>query len=474
MNYDIILVFCPIFGVKEPPLGISYIAENLSASGWQVCVKDLNLEFYLSNRDKQNLWETSTLYDVTLPQIFKKDISRVAQEIAKSNIPLVGFSVNQHNLSVSVALARRIKELNKTIIIIFGGPECFLKPDRDHIPLDALDYFIVGDGEIIADKFLSNFFHKDILKEIDGVVAARDNRELIFNPKIYPSLKDLALPTFKDFEVEKYTSRSLPVIFTKGCLRNCVFCNDQSYYRPFSVVNPLNLADTLQFYNERYGISSFSFHDQAINGDQRILRQFLEEVIRRKMKIEWSSNIIVRENMDLNFFEMMKAAGCQSLIFGIESFSDRVLNRMKKGFTAEEAIHALRLCKEAGINVLINLILGFPGETEDDISQTIRSLVQNREIINKVLNLSSCIVAPNSELERRPEDFSIVLPNNHFCNWYTTDGKNTNDFRNLLVERMKIVLKDLGIPLETVNIFKDDFTYSKLDEKLMENKYSDK
>ena len=465
-KYDITLVFCPVFDVKEPPLGLAYMAENLSAAGWRVSVRDLNLEFYLSSGDKRGRWYAATPYDVSLPGLFEEDISAAARDIAGSGIPLAGFSVNQNNLPISVELARRIKRLNDRMIIIFGGPECFLKPDRDHIPPGALDYFVVGDGEAIANKFLHGVARGGRLDDIDGTVPSGESRELTPDPGIYPPHKDLAAPLFKDFRVERYTGSSLPVIFTRGCVRSCAFCNDQSYYRPFSAGDHIKTADALQYYIETYGINTFSFHDQAINGHPGAFRLFLEEIICRRMDINWSSNIIVRPGMDKELFDMAKKAGCRNLVFGIESFSDNVLQRMNKGFTVEEAGQVLSSCKGSGVGVFINLLLGFPGETEDDVSRTIDFLTRNRGMIDKVLNLSTCYVAPRCALERRPGDFGIVLPDNHFSNWYTADRRNTNKDRMGLVYRMKAVLEGLEIPIEKINILQDDSVYFKLDDCL--------
>ncbi len=465
-KYDIILVFCPMFDVKEPPLGLAYIAENLSASGWHVSVRDLNLEFYLSNQDKRDRWHAASSYDISMPRLFDEDISAAARDIAGSGVPMVGFSVNQNNLPISVELARRIKRLNDRMVIIFGGPECFLKPDRDHIPADALDYFIVGDGEAIANNFLYGITKGGRLDDIEGVILAGKSQESAFNPRIYPPHKDLAAPLFKDFRVGEYPGSSLPAIFTRGCVRNCAFCNDQSYYRPFSAGDHIKTADALQYYIETYGINTFSFHDQAINGHPGAFKLFLEEIICRRMEINWSSNIIVRPGMDRELFDMARRAGCRNLVFGMESFSNNVLRRMNKGFNAEEAARVLGSCKESGIGVFINLLLGFPGETEDDVNQTIDFLTQNRKMIDKVLNLSTCYVAPRCALERKPDDFGIVLPENHFSNWYTTDKKNTNKSRIELVYRIKAVLEGLKIPIEKINILQDDSVYFKLDDCL--------
>ena len=452
---DLVLVMCPIWHVDEPPLGLAYLAEHLSSVGWQVRVMDMNLDSYLSNPDRQRLWPSARMYDLSLLDPFKDDIRKAAQRAADSGARVVGFSVNQKNLSVSIAVARLIKKLNGDAVVVFGGPDCFLYPDRDSIPQDALDYFVVGDGEQIMDRFLSALARGQEPGEVDGVIPSGQNRELEYNSRNSPSQKDVPFPTFKHFTIEAYQGNSVPLIFTRGCTRRCVFCNDQSYFRPFSVSEPREAADKLQFYVEKLRMNTFSFHDQAINGNPKALTALLEEIVRRQMDIHWSSNIMVRRGMDKSFFELLKAAGCRNLFFGVESFSDMVLAQMNKGFTVEDARQALTSCNEAGIGVMINLIVGFPGEEEAEIQETMQFLRENRDSIDKVLNLSTCFVAPRSVLERRPKDFGIVLPRGHFANWRTQDGRSTNETRTALAVRMRAYLGTLGIACETVNTLKD-------------------
>lgn len=455
-NHDLVLVMCPFWDVEEPPLGLAYLAEHLSVNHWRVRVVDLNLGFYLAHPARQGLWRTASMYDRSLVDTFRDDILDGARQITRSHPAVVGFSVNQKNLCVSVAVARKVKELDRHIVVVFGGPDCFLKPDRDYIPPDALDYFVVGDGEFILQRLLSRLVSGRPLGDIGGVLRSGQNRHLEHVPENYPSHGKLRHPTFKQFPVEQYIGRSLPVLFTRGCVRRCVFCNDRSYYRDFSVSAPGEAADRLQSYVDLHGLNTFSFHDQAINGAPAMCRRFMEEIVRRRMEINWSANCMVRGGMDREFFGLMKSAGCRNLFFGVESFSPRVLERMKKGFSVDEARDVLRSCKEAEIGVLINLIVGFPGETEEDVEETVRFLEQNRAVIDMVLNLSTCFVAPNSDLERRPEAFGIVLPRGHFANWYSLDGHSTNKTRMALADRMQATLQTLGIPYQTVNILRDN------------------
>jgi anaerobic magnesium-protoporphyrin IX monomethyl ester cyclase len=68
----------------------------------------------------------------------------------------------------------------------------------------------------------------------------------------------------------------------------------------------------------------------------------------------------------------MKSAGCRTIWFGVESGSPRVLEKLNKGITLQQAIHAFKLCREVGIKVACSFMLGTPGETLEDMYATLR------------------------------------------------------------------------------------------------------
>jgi len=144
--------------------------------------------------------------------------------------------------------------------------------------------------------------------------------------------------------------------------------------------------------------------------------------------------------------EKMARAGCTDLTYGLESFSNEVLDVMQKGYTEDVAVETLRLTHEAGMTTGINMICGFPGETEEAFQDTLDALERHRAIIDRVTSLSVCAVVPGSPLWTEHERFGITLPPpGHYHEWQTLDGTNTLPIRIDRHARMQEKVKELGL-----------------------------
>jgi HEAT repeat protein len=111
--------------------------------------------------------------------------------------------------------------------------------------------------------------------------------------------------------------------------------------------------------------------------------------------------------MDRPLFERMRRGRVGAMIYGIESGSQAVLRKMRKGYLIEDADHVLRYGAEAGIQNVINLIVGFPGETEQDHRDTMAFVERNREFIHHVGVLAMCMIYPHSPLAEQWEYFGL-------------------------------------------------------------------
>jgi hypothetical protein len=145
-------------------------------------------------------------------------------------------------------------------------------------------------------------------------------------------------------------------------------------------------------------------------------------------------------------FQKMAQAGCTDLTFGLESFSNDVLAVMRKGYKEDVAVETLKQTRAAGMTTGINLICGFPGETEENFQYTLDALKRNRENIDRVTSLSICAVLPGSPLWTEGEKFGInVPPPGHYHEWESKDGTNTLPIRIDRHRRMKALVQELGL-----------------------------
>ena len=135
--------------------------------------------------------------------------------------------------------------------------------------------------------------------------------------------------------------------------------------------SPKNVVDELEFLHKTYGISTFTFCDDAFTVDQPRTEALCSEILKRGLKIEWNCGTRV-DMLTKELLVKMKEAGCISVWFGVESGSQQVLDAMKKGITPELTTKVFGWVRELGLKPIPNVILGFPGETKESAWKTIK------------------------------------------------------------------------------------------------------
>ena len=165
----------------------------------------------------------------------------------------------------------------------------------------------------------------------------------------------------------------------------------------------------------------------------------------------------------------MKRAGCKALQFGIESGSQRILRKMNKPFSIDQAELILRSSFSAGIQNFINLLIGFPGETEEDFMETLCFLERNRQFIQGFGSITPCYLTPSSLLEHKCKEYDISYTDSTDFSLSWVDKQNNNyETRKQRISRLKEHIDHLKIPLDDIN------TQFFLDEELKKFKCSPK
>ncbi|GAG80072.1 unnamed protein product, partial [marine sediment metagenome] len=154
----------------------------------------------------------------------------------------------------------------------------------------------------------------------------------------------------------------------------------------------------------------------------------------------------IRPEMSYEVIKKMKLAGCEHIIFGIESGSQRVLDLMKKHYRVEDADRIIRWMHKVGIIVTCNFMFGFPGETEEDFELTLDFIKRNAEYLDRVYpSRTYCALEEFSYLNTHLEEFGIKPnPPNHLY-WETIDGKNSYPERLRCCEEFCKLASSLGI-----------------------------
>ncbi len=457
---SIFLVKTPPWDTRLPPLGIGYLSAYLRSKGIEAPVWDCNIDTYLRFRmDREPLWDMEAAVFWFTPdkvaEVFNHECDVVARRIIEADTPYVGFSLTMEGIAFAKLVTDRLRRDAPEKIVVMGGPGVAFPEFRALFPRGSVDIFVVGAGEEALRVLISN----QIGANGEGLANAPDSLKhwkdrpqdpdspLCISHEIAPS--SFVHPSFEGYDLCKYRGRDhIALIMGRGCFRSCAFCSDRPDQGAYRAVGFESLMAAIAFYKEHYWIGGITWNDLILNGDLSHLSRFCDVLIENQVELVWDGQATAHRVMNKHpeLFAKMAHSGCTDLTYGLESFDNKVLKRMGKGYTVDVAVETLKLTHEAGISTGINMICGFPGETEQQFQATLDALEEHRDYIDRVTSLSVCAVVPGSPLWTQPERFGITLPPaGHYHEWQTTDGSNTLPMRIDRHERMKAKVQELGL-----------------------------
>lgn len=348
-------------GSDIPPLSLCYIASYLLKFNKEVQILD------------------SAKLRLSLEQILGQI------KIQKPDI--VGFHACTPYINTVQRLAESIKVHFPDILVIAGGPHFFGEPEIDY-HLSSLDLIVIGEGEKTTveivdgleksegkEAFLNTFAGKIngvVFKKADKIMQTSP-RELIADIDTIPRpARHLLLPlnTYKVSAVQYKHEPSTGVLTSRGCPFRCTFCVcslSRQKVRFHSIKYVIDEVDELI---AKYGIRDITFIDDVLTIKKTRTLQLCAELTKRKDKLVWSCNIRVGL-IDKETLRVMKDSGCWMVLVGIESANPQILENINKDMDLEKAIQISQWCKELGLHLHPNFIIGHPGETVATIDETI-------------------------------------------------------------------------------------------------------
>lgn len=448
---DMALVMAPSWGVNMPPLGLEYINANLHQHGFSSFVLDLNIDLFHRvdtplkeywSFDHHRYWVDPAEFGM-IKDLFGEYIVRYAKFILSLNCPMIGFSINAGNRLFSKQLIDTIIAFGKKERpeLIIGGPLCrFDKRHQLIVPefLSAVDMVVVGEGEDITAKIVSSYKKGKKDPDLPGVVLAQKHAKPFIARPLIANLNDLAPPLYEKETLRRYTEKVLPVLMSRGCLGRCTFCDGRFFQPKFRIRDPQNVVNELKMHIEKTGITSFTFNDLAINWDIKKLEELCDLIIKEELDIVWNASATIHKGMTATLFRKMASSGCSSkrseiifgisggsLVFGLESGSDKILKLMRKGYTSADAEKVLKMARDAGIATIVNLIVGFPGESDFEFNETLEFIERNRDAIHRLGTLSLCYLPEFSDIYRNADSYGInIAEDDPQYHWYDDKGNN--------------------------------------------------
>lgn len=170
---------------------------------------------------------------------------------------------------------------------------------------------------------------------------------------------------------ESYLGRPIAAVLSaRGCPFQCTYCV-RMFGKKFVTRSAENILDELEVLVREQGIRNIRFMDDTFTLDPKRLKAICQGMLDRELGLRWTC-LTRLDCLDEEGLRLMKRAGCKRMYCGVESGSQRMLDRFKKGAKVDVMAEQIRLARRAGIEVSAFFIVGAPGETDEDFDQSVR------------------------------------------------------------------------------------------------------
>ena len=285
---------------------------------------------------------------------------------------LFGITVLTVNYGIVKQTVERLRSVAPDYPIVAGGPHVTLLTEEIEKE-NIFDYIVKAEGELMM---------LDLVKQIDSGTAP-DHGTIKGVP--CENLDDLPFLDRELFAFEEQPVNNLlpkpfmTLVAGRGCLYHCTFCQPAERLMFGSVRNrtPANVIEEIKYLIETHGLKSTMFQDDCLTQERDWIFEFCDLLDENNIDLKWACQAradIICDNEDM--IERMSKSGCIVLSIGFESGNDRVLKFLGKHTTRAQNLGAAEICHKYDIKIICNYMLGMPGETEEEVWDTVSMVKQ--------------------------------------------------------------------------------------------------
>lgn len=346
MRYKRVLLVLPAFksdaGSSRPSPSIGYLAQALEDHS--ICYDVLDMKLGYSFQDL----------------IYKVD---------KFCPDLVGFTIFTLRHKLVYEIIERLKGLRPNIHVIVGGPHiCTVKEEALQV-CNAIDFACCGEGEDLIVELCTG----QELSSIKGL-AYRGDGEIFFTGlrPLESNLDRFNFPRLNGFELGKYTDEIL-IMSSRGCPYSCIYCAVHLFSgKKIRVRSIDSVVDEIEYWHQR-GKKILNFADDNFTFYADRVYQLCDEVEKRGLgNLTLRCSGVRADRLNRKLLQRMREVGFKGIGIGVEAGNNKVLKLLKKGETIEEIEEAIKNACDLGYEVILYFLFGAPGETEEDIEDSIR------------------------------------------------------------------------------------------------------
>lgn len=430
---DLALLTVPKLELRSPLTAPALLKACAQEAGYSCKAEDWNLLIWRQVIEECGYaWQENDLTfnrPDLFEQIYTKYLEPVIDQLTQSLVSdygprFVGITLlAESSVLITARIIKKLKSLDPSIRFILGGPFIpFLKPN--HELFDLAEFRVVNEGEQALIRILEGE------SNIDGVNGAPVQQ--------LSRLDEIPWPDYSDFDLTMYPKNFLDttnpdvlhnpengvfflyVTGSRGCVRNCSFCDIRSQWSRFTFRSGENLALEIQHQYSKHGVLEYYFTDSLLNGSIKSLVAMCRKLVELKdqgllpTELRWQGqlNCYNKKRMPPEVYQLMADAGCYKVAIGIESGSESVRHHIGKEFLNEDIDYTLETLKSVGMKSAMLMMIGYPTETRYDFEQSLdlldRWLPYQNVVVENVAIGPTAIILPGAPLAGMKQNLGIT------------------------------------------------------------------
>ena len=387
-----------------------------------------------------------------------------ANQLLNNTEVVLASSTLLHDLSELLPIISMLKKDHNKIIL--GGALCGSL--YNHWKGDPLiDIMAVGYGEFLIPKIAD--WIKSSYKEIHPPKLGRmiENENTLFLFSGVPESKNLDFLPTPDWGIaETYHQQKFEHIYyesVRGCPYRCSFCNYPFLFddKIFRTKSAEKIAADWKFYYKELGVKYITCLDSLFTMPKKRLVELCNLLIAQKTEVKWICYARADDLADESVVELMKKAGVAQVQIGLESGNQYMLDQMNKRCTVEQNLQAIKNCRKHGVTTLVSLIVGYPGETEETLQDTLQFMREARPDFHFLATFSVRIEDVPMFKEHNRKRFGLEKMNNpySFAPYWRHDTMSCSQVGNH-VRKLGMQLCEERISLEGSLFYQNILSYN--------------